>query len=554
MQLFKKIIDYSTKLLANHELPWAHEIDTLEDLAAIELTTARLTEDLKNGVYQDHQHLEAFFAMDEKTHPIAKRITEDYLETDFVDIDHEERIANAVFLYHREIFATYLALLRNPAPVEHLVLHTMLLRAMNTATAMVKWRFYKFQSAPANIWLQISKLYKVAEKHFLQNEAMAIYFDPTSAEQKLTTISSMYIQACMLGSLEGLSFKSQQIELAHKILDFWAAKVSIDRDYDSQKYFFYVDTGSNTPAKRIRKFKPTENCRYWSLDGINSKVELCLSLLEFNIAPKQEKIKEIVNSKYALITLGALQAEWSRIDPSRQRRSLERVKTEKAANTTFGFEETCDRIRHYESISEHKVAEPKSAEIILTEKDTNHESIKGRGANIIYVDLGAGQSNIVDESQRGFGLLVRKQASELSIGMMIGVSAKEKSHDIKVGVIRNIKPVAGNQFHLGIELLSRAAFCAKAENVSRQLINTTSANQLNDTISGFSNDFTRFTCLFLPKEFSVSKQETLIVPRYQYNRKDAFKINIAGHDMLVRLTDSFEQHENWVRVAFTKAY
>ena len=190
----------------------------------------------------------------------------------------------------------------------------------------------------------------------------------------------------------------------------------------------------------------------------------------------------------------------------------------------------------------------------MTEKDTNHESIKGRGANIIYVDLGAGQSNIVDESLRGFGLLVRKQASELSIGMMIGVSAKEKSHDIKVGVIRNIKPVAGNQFHLGIELLSRAAFCAKAENVSRQLINTTSANQLNDTISGFSNDFTRFTCLFLPKEFSVSKQETLIVPRYQYNRKDAFKINIAGHDMLVRLTDSFEQHENWVRVAFTKAY
>ena len=94
------------------ELPWAHEIDTLEDLAAIEHTTVRLTEDLKNGVYQDHQYLEAFFAMDEKTHPIAKRITEDYLETEFVDLDHEERIANAVFLYHREIFATYLALLR----------------------------------------------------------------------------------------------------------------------------------------------------------------------------------------------------------------------------------------------------------------------------------------------------------------------------------------------------------------------------------------------------------------------------------------------------------
>lgn len=554
MQLFKKIIDYSTKFLAHHELPWSHEIDALEDLAAIEHATVRLTEDLKNGVYQDHQFIEAFFAIDEKTHPIAKRVTEDYLETEFVDLDYEERIANAVFLYHREIFATYLTLLRNSAPVEQPVLHTMLLRAMNTATAMVKWRFYKFQSAPANIWLQISKLYRLAEKHFLQNDSMAIYIDPASTEQKLTTISSMYIQACMLGSLEGLSFKSQQIELAHKILDFWASKVAIEREFNAQKHLFYVDTANNSPAKRIRKFKPTEHCRYWTLDGINSKIELCLSLLEFNIAPKQEKMKDIVSSKYALITLGALHAEWSRIDSSRQRRSIERVKTEKAANTTFGFEETCDRIRHYESISDQKNAEPKNAAITLTENASNHASVKGRGDNIIYVDLGAGQSNIVDESQRGFGLLVRKQASELSLGMMIGVSAKEKSHDIKIGVIRNIKPVAGNQFHLGIELLSRAAFCAKAENVSRQLINTTSANQLNDTISGFSNDFTRFTCLFIPKEFSALKQETLIVPRYQYNRKDAFKINMAGHDMLVRLTDSFEQHENWVRVAFTKAY
>ena len=317
----------------------------------------------------------------------------------------------------------------------------------------------------------------------------------------------------------------------------------------------YKRQSNNTPAKRIRKLKPIDHSRYWSLDGINSKIELCLSLLEFNIAPKQEKIKALVNSKYALITLSALRAEWSRIDSKRQRRSIERVKTTKNAMTTYGFEDTCDRIKHYESIQQNDQVQAST----LVQEDyeieaqvSSHESIKGRAApNIIYVDLGAGQSNIVDESHRGFGLQVRKQASELSIGMMVGVSAKDKSHDIKIGVVRNIKPAPGNQFHLGIEMLSRAAFCAKAENISRQLENTTSANQLNDTITGFSNDFTRFTCLFLPKEFSTSKQETLIVPRYQYNRKDTFKINIAGVDTLVKFTETFEQHENWVRIAYT---
>ena len=84
MQLFKKIIDYSARLLGNNVLPWAHEIETMDDLAAIEHTTEQLTVDLKNGLFQDHLQLEAFFSIDEKTHTIAERITEDYLETEHI--------------------------------------------------------------------------------------------------------------------------------------------------------------------------------------------------------------------------------------------------------------------------------------------------------------------------------------------------------------------------------------------------------------------------------------------------------------------------------------
>ena len=70
---------------------------------------------------------------------------------------------------------------------------------MNSATQMIKWRFYKFQSAPDNIWLQISKLYKLAEKHFIQNDAMQLYANaelsnhPEQTEQAMTTMSSMYL-------------------------------------------------------------------------------------------------------------------------------------------------------------------------------------------------------------------------------------------------------------------------------------------------------------------------------------------------------------------------
>ena len=46
-------------------------------------------------------------------------------------------------------------------------------------------------------------------------------------------------------------------------------------------------------------------------------------------------------------------------------------------------------------------------------------------------------------------------------------------------------------------------------------------------------------------------QETLIIPKLQYNKNDLFKANLLGEDVLIRFTKSFENDANWVRVTFT---
>jgi hypothetical protein len=183
---------------------------------------------------------------------------------------------------------------------------------------------------------------------------------------------------------------------------------------------------------------------------------------------------------------------------------------------------------------------------------------------VIYLDLGAGQSKIIDESSNGIGMYINKPASEVSLGMMIGISISDQKMDTKIGVIRSIKPVLGNELHIGIEILSTSAINVEAKNMSLTAFeasstkgniaanaSTTSRNDFNQLIN-LNDNSASFTCLYLSNEFSTSKQESLIIPRLHYSKNDSFKVIISGKELLVKFTNTLEYHENWLRVIYTQ--
>lgn len=549
MQLLKKIFGNPAPSKASTSLAWANGLSSMDDIIAIEYCTKKLNEDFKNGLFKDAQYLQALLSVDEKTHTIAERITSHYINIENIGIELEERITESVFFYHRQFFLVYFILIENLAAANHPWLAVMLARAMNSASQMIKWRYYSFNSAPANVWLQIAQLYKIAEQKSLLNYSVTLYTD-----QYPTTLSIAYIQACMLGSLESLSFKRQQIDLVSKLLAKWTAKIKIETVYDEKRHLFYVDTAGNVPAKRIRNFEPSDSCRYWCFDSINSKIELCFSAIEFNISPSQSALGEFITSKYFLSTLEALHLEWSRTEYKRQRRGEERIKTSKPATATYGFEDTCNQIQQYDNIQVHRGEKIYKGEKSFEDRLAAHNFVKGRSElDFVYIDLGTGHSNIVDESSKGIGIRVNKRAHEVSLGMMIGVSVQEPATGIWVGVIRSIKAMAACELHIGIEVLSKAAFCVHAKNTTlnmgkvRNITENTNAGN-----TSFSTSTANFTCLYAPKEQGISGQETLIVPRLQFNKNDTFKVNILGTEMYVRFTETLERHEDWIRVSYVE--
>lgn len=563
MEFLRKLFSSPQPLMPLGSLAWVGALKDMDEIPAIEHATQQLNNDAKNNLFHDDVYLDALFSADEKTRIIVEKITSHYLNIDNISIELEERMANTVFLYHRQLFLIYVSLIENLTDSQPKSLTVMLARAINSATEMIKWRYYNYQSAPANVWLQLSKLYLIAEKLTLLEVNVQAYQD-----QEVTTLSSLYMHACMLGSLESLSFKRQQIDLVSKILANWTPKTLIEKVFDEKKQLFYVDTASDMPARRIRNFKPANSFRYWCFDSINKNVELCLSMIEFNITPKQRFMSELMNHKYTLATLEILKTEWSRVEYKRQRRDHERLKSAKTATTVFGFENTCYHIKQYSNTRVQRDGKQYQGNKSFDERLAAHHIRKDYSdSTVMYFDLGAGQSSVVDESINGIGLHINKQASEVSLGMMVGISIQGHNGDTIVGTIRSIKPIIGNELHIGVEILSKKAFCVDAKNISRIAFKPSTpsnphesafANTVNltkkdflDTAS-FDSKAANFTCLCLPKEQNRSNQDTIILHRLNYNKNDTYKINILGEDVIANFTETLEHHENWLQVTYTK--
>lgn len=554
MSFFQKIFKNSYSQNTSETFAWVSELKGMDDISAIEYSTQQLNIELKNNVFQDDHHFNAFFSTDEKIHTIVERVSTHYIHIENISIELEERIANSVYLYHRQICLIYLSLVENQASFQPESLLVILARAMNSAKQMIKWRYYNYQSAPANVWLQLSHLYMIAEKNSLLENNVHIYANAEGLDQEFTTLSSIYIQACMLGSLESLSFKCQQIEFVCKMLSTWSSKILIQKEYDENKHLFYVDTAHDSPAKRIRNFKPADTYRYWCFDSINSKIELCLSLIEFNIPPKQPSMHEIISNKHALETMRVLRTEWSRGEYKRQRRAEDRFKTIKSATTAYGLEASCNQIKQHDRIQIQRGQKNYQGNKTFDERLASHHVTKVfTESTIFYVDLDTNKSNIVDESNGGVGLQVTKHANEVNLGMMISIFVQEEKNTTRIGVIRSIKPVAGNELHVGVKVLSTLATCVEVSNTSlKSLTMDTSTHSFGTFNANTSNSPSTFNSLHLPVELDVSTKETLILPKLQYNKNDLFKFNISGKDMTVKLTEILEQHEDWMRVEYAQ--
>lgn len=306
MNILRKIFKHYVEPINRTSNTWTADLLSMDDISTIELSTKKLANDFKHDAFSNVQNMEVLISIDEKTHSIVERITQYFVHIENISKDQKTRISNAAFLYHRQLFLSYVDLSKNYTDINQRTLHIVLSRALRNATQMIKWQQYNHHDKPANFWAKISGIFKTAEQLSLLNAKIQSYSD-----QEPISLSSAYIQACMLGSLENISFKPQQIEIISRLLTAWTSKISIDISYDAEQHLFYIDTAANFPARRIGNFKTADTHRYWCFEDVNSKIELCMLSIQHNMSPRPLLMKEWITNEYALETLATLRTEWS---------------------------------------------------------------------------------------------------------------------------------------------------------------------------------------------------------------------------------------------------
>lgn len=550
MSILRKIFNYPAKAMDAPSTVWIDHLSRMDDVSAVELSTTKLSHDFKNITFQNTQSLKALIQIDEKTHSIVERITAHFIHIEHMNEDLKTRISNVVFLYHRQLFIIYLNLIEHHASMQQSTLHILLSRAIRNATQMIKWRHYSYQRSPANIWLQISEIYKIAEEHSLLNARVQSYPD-----QEPISLSSAYILACMLGSLETTSLKPQQIEFVCKLLSTWTAKIIIETAYDAGQHLFYIDTASDRPAQRIRNFKPADSYRYWCFEDVNATIELCIMLMEYKISPKQTQMKELISSKYALETLEILRNTWSKADYKRQRRSQQRFKNSASVNIAYGFDNICNQFEQYQRVrSRHSVkthsVETHSHEELFELRLNKHRPSKN-APNIFYLKPNVSEARVVDQSDHGLGVDVIKQSQEVTLAMLVSISNHSQKIGMQLGLIRSIRSLGNSQLRLGVELLSNFATCVTFRNISLAARLAQGNFAANTAAAGFGEPSEVFTALYIPKEHSINQQETLIVPKLYYATSDILKGELLGQEVLIRLHRTVASDNDWTQVTFS---
>lgn len=545
MSILRKIFDYPTKARDIPCTAWADHLSGMDDLSAVELCAKKLSHDFKNITFQNTQSLKALIQIDEKTHSIVERITAHFIHIEHMNQELKTRISNVVFLYHRQLFIIYLNLIEHHASIQQSTLHILLSRAIRNATQMIKWRHYSYQRSPANIWLQISAIYRIAEQHSLLNAKIQSHPD-----QEPISLSSAYIQACMLGTLETTSLKPQQIEFVCKLLSTWTAKIIIETAYDAGQHLFYIDTASDRPAQRIRNFKPADSYRYWCFEDVNATIELCIMLMEYKISPKQTQMKELISSKYALETLEILRNTWSKTDYKRQRRSQQRFKNSVSVNIAYGFDNICNQFEQYQRIRSRHSIKTHGQEYLFELRLNKHRPSKN-APNVFYLKPNISEARVVDQSNHGLGVDVIKQSQEVTLAMLVSISSHSQKIGMQLGLIRSIRSLGNSQLRLGVELLSNFATCVTFKNISLAARLAQGNFAANTTAAGFSEPSEVFTALYIPKEHSINQQETLIVPKLHYATGDILKGELLGQELMIRLHKALASDNDWTQVTFS---
>ncbi len=549
--LFRKLVGIRpSDSNAINNLDWLNTLNSIDDITAIRTINTKLADLLEDAEIADNARFKALLAIDEHCHPRVSKIAAQYVKVENLRSELETDIWETVYYYYRHLYNGYHKLINDyTSPVGQVIfsfdyLPLILMRAMNAGFMMIKWRYFRQQAATDTIWLNMHRMYQIAEQESLTRASVVLY--PGSLE---TNIEESFAQAWMLDNLSHNNMSKQDIEIANNLLGKWFKGISISKSYEAERFLYFADLAQDKGGRRIRNLQPETSCRYWETEPICARIQAVATALKEKQSLEKYGVKELERYPAARNLLKQLYAEWSRKGYQRQRRRQDRKAVIKTASITYGIENACLQVKQI--INNHPANRGKftNDSRSLEERIAAH-SVASLAPTTLYVGATGERWILVDEGASGYGALVNQELEVgARLGKLIAMVCEDNRQQVVLGIIRSIKLQSNNQRRIGIQIISRNAIWIQLSHAVAKLDAPIAEDEFMINSRGMTERLLAFSGLYIPPEAGLVGSPSILIPRMEFRHNGIYQVIKMKEKTAIQLSSALEARDDWVRAA-----
>lgn len=433
------------------------------------------------------------------------------------------------------------------------VMPKVLARSLHYLSIQAKWHYFRFEKAPAKLWILSHQLYRLSEIEGCDSNPFPLY---SSHGKEVSSCADEYIQMLMLGSLSNNNLSVRQIDWADLWLNQWSKLIQLSRKFQEGRFHLCVNLQAPEGAQKIQADSEGEPFRYWGLHDLMHELQDTLRRMENGAMPRDIGMGTDCPAPLALELLKHLDMFWSLSIRNSVVQRSERKKVAKIADVINGLDCIVRHIRNdndkftrkattdergrvdYDEIMDMRLYGFVSSR--TKEKIATPKQVENRPEDWAVW-------NIENESAGGYGAVVGFTANEWVRPGLLVANRLGRNENWQLGVIRRLSRQGDDQVYVGIQSLavSPVAVHLHVEREER----AAQISLADDSVLGLSDLPNVRTALYLPHQIDDKNINTLILHSADYGNSKVYRVQARERVFMVRLGSVIEKGVDWIWVS-----
>ena len=397
-----------------------------DSVARLDEATAYLESLLRVEGFRLVYLYEVIDLLDQAAKPHQRRVNADYVGASRLTRHQDSRLWKSAADFWRALAQAYLRCLDlyQSDPKEARTFGTTMpvccARVMRALGAELKWMSLRYGPVQKYLWANAASAYALAETAGVALQPLRAY----EISHGDTSVQQEYLRVLVLGAASTDAMHPAQVELAERAIAWFSRSFTLQLERSDETTHF-VDLATQRPPARLnRSVAASPNRRYFGITGARSEIVSLLRVVkERELIPESVRLGELHSVPLVVATLEHLLRHLGVRPPAR---GHERRSSVVRLMVAHGYRAVRDTVQRHE-----------------------------RSEPLRPVDIESWVAT--DESPSGYGATIHYMRGDwVKLGALVGVKPEEGRY-WGIGVVRRIHREDETDYHVGVQLLARAA-------------------------------------------------------------------------------------------------